>query len=195
MRSILLLVISLAFLNAYGQDLQNFEEIELEKIKNGTIDLTQEWSLHVTTKSDSSNDLIEFKKSGEVMSKDAIEFATEGYNCRLLKLSRNDEYLVILESIHEYISYYPIYIIKPHGVSHIGNLDIRLDCNDCDVLNYPIKDITVKGDYDRILITFEQDLKLKEGRQLVNLKKDELYFMYEYVTGELATIKSVRPSF
>ncbi len=190
MKPILILFFSLIYFAGQGQELRTLTEIELGEVVNNKLNLGQELSVSIEPDSEWIFHIIEFERNNNVELIDSVDLAADGFNTRLLKLSNKRDLLFIIEAIYEYVSYYPVYIIQKNEIKKIGILNIRLDCNDCDALNYPLNEIIIKGNGDKIEFTFKQDLVLMDKKNFPKFKKDEIRFVYEFGTEKLKIEKS-----
>lgn len=188
MKQILIFFFSFTFLAGQGQELKTLKEVELGKIDNNRLILEQEWSVTIKPNSDWIFHIIEFENINKIKLTDSVDLSAEGFNFRLLELNGNKSFIFIIEAIYEYVSYYPVYLIKLGEIKKIGNLNIRLDCENCDALNYPLNDLMIRGNYKKVEFSFKQDLVLLDKKDFAKFKKDEIRFIYEF-SGEKLIIE------
>jgi len=86
--------------------------------------------------------------------------------------------------------YHPVYLITECQIKNIGNLNIRLDCDNCDALNYPLESLIIKGNDKKVEFSFKKDLVLMDKSDFPKFKKDEIRFIYEFNTDRLKIEKS-----
>ena len=190
MRNILIFIFSLFLFNGYGQDLKTLSEVELDGIDNSALILEKGWKVKIKPDSEWIFHLIEFEKNDELKLTDSVDFAADGFNFRLVKLNGNNDYLFIIEAIYEYVSYYPVYLIAQGQIKNIGNLNIRLDCSNCDALNYPLGDLIIKGNDKKVEFSFKKDLVIVDKEDFSSYKKDEIRFIYKFNSTRLKIDKS-----
>lgn len=176
---IFIFLLNLVSLLSNGQKLKSLNEIRLGKGTNNNLILHQDLSISINPDSTWIYHIIEFKKNDNIVFVDSVDLAPDGFNCRLLKLNNKDDLILIIEAVYEYVSYYPVYILQQDKIKKMGNLNIRLDCKNCDALNYPLNDIVVKGNKDIIEFTFKGDLVHYEKPDYPKMKKNEVRFIYE----------------
>jgi hypothetical protein len=176
---IFIFLLNLVSLLSKGQKLKPLNEIRLGKGTNNNLILHQDLSISINPDSTWIYHIIEFKKNDNIVFVDSVDLAPDGFNFRLLKLNNKDDLILIVEAVYEYVSYYPVYILQQSKMKKIGNLNIRLDCKNCDALNYPLNDIVVKGNKNIIEFTFKEDLVHYEKPDYPKMKKNEVRFIYE----------------
>lgn len=190
MKQILIFIFSLILFNGYGQVLKTLSEIDLGRFNNNILILEKGWSVKIKPESEWLFHIIEFEKNDELKLTDSVDLAADGFNFRLLQLNESNEFIFIIEAIYEYVSYYPVYLIAKGQIKNIGNLNIRLDCNNCDVLNYPLKDIIIMGNDKKVEFSFKRELVLMDKKDFPKFKKDEIKFVYAFNTERLRIEKS-----
>ncbi len=184
-------IIVLTSLTLYSQDLRPLLEIEISDKEGDHIKLVNNDVLTIKTDKNFFNHIITIKRDGVEKLTDSVEITPYGFNFRLFELKNEKDFLLITEVEYEYISEYPIYLIKSNEIKKIGNLNIRIDCNDCDALNYPLNEIIIKGNEYEIEFTFLLDLVLINKKAFLKFKKDEIRFIYEFGTEKLKIEKSI----
>jgi len=185
MKQILILIFSLILYSGYGQELNLLSEVKLDKFDNNKLILEKGWTVKIKPDSEWIFHIIEFEKRNELRLVDSVDLAAEGFNFRLLNLYGNNDFIFIIEAIYEYVSYYPVYLITQGQIKNIGNLNIRLDCNNCDALNYPLNDLIIKANDKKVEFSFKKDLVLMDNQDFPKFKKDEIKFVYDFDTEKL----------
>lgn len=190
MKQILIFIFSVILYNGYGQDLKTLSEVELEGFDNDKLILENGWSVKIKPDTEWAFHIIRFENNNELKLTDSVDLATDGFNFRLLQFYGSNDFIFIIEAIYEYASYYPVYLISQGQIKNIGNLNIRLDCNNCDAFNYPLNDLIIKGNDKRVEFSFKKDLVLMDEKDFSKYKKDEIRFVYDFHTEKLKIEKN-----
>lgn len=190
MKQILIFIFSVILYNGYGQDLKTLSEVELEGFDNDKLILENGWSVKIKPDTEWVFHIIKFENNNELKLTDSVDLAAEGFNFRLLQFYGSNDFIFIIEAIYEYASYYPVYLISQGQIKNIGNLNIRLDCNNCDAFNYPLNDLIIKGNDKRVEFSFKKDLVLMDEKDFSKYKKDEIRFVYDFHTEKLKIEKN-----
>ena len=177
---ITLIVFCLVAIISIGQDLKILNELKVKEPIDRSIKLSKDFSLTIDPDKDLFNYILSIKSKNTVKLTDTFEITPYGFNFRLFEIENKSDFLLIIEVEYEFTSEYPIYLIKKNEIKKIGNLNIRLDCNDCDVLNYPLSEITVKGNQKMIEFSFTEDLVLINPKKNEKKKYNEIRFVYNY---------------
>ena len=190
MKSIFIFFLCILYLTGQGQELKTLKEAGLGKIDDKQLSLGQEWSVAIKPDSKWIFHVIEFEKNDKIQLTDSVDLTAYGFNFRLLELNGKGNFVFIIEAIYEFVSYYPVYIINQEEIKKIGFLNIRLDCNDCDALNYPLNKIKVQGNNERIEFSFKQDLVLMDKDDFPKYNKNEILFVYDFEKEKMRIITS-----
>jgi|GEM_PF-1480940 len=183
-QQIIIFFFCLILFNGFGQELKSLKEVDLDSFEKAELTLTQGWNINITPDKEWIFHKIQFSKDDKIQLTDSVDLAADGFNIRLWELNESQDYILAIECIYEYVSYYPIYLIKHKDITKIGALNIRLDCENCDALNYPLSDFVVKANTDFIEFSFLQDLVLMNQKGFPKFKHDEIQFIYEFETEE-----------
>lgn len=174
--SIIILLFTIAI--SFGQDLKHLLEIEVGEFKDNSTSISKNEILTIKTDSNFYNHFLIFKRNEHIMLIDTVEITPYGFNFRLFKFGDANDRLLIVETEYEHVSDYPVYLITETGFEKIGNLNIMLDCDTCDALNYPLSDIVLKGNRNVIEFSFNKNLLLLYADKFKPFGKDEIKFLY-----------------
>lgn len=173
-----------------GQDLQSLNQIELCEAEDNKLILENGWHLTIEPDSQWIFHVLQFKRYNDIKLVDTVDITSYGFNFKALELNHKETLVLIIETIYEYISYYPVYLIQQDEIKRIGHLNIRLDCKNCDSLNYPLENIIVKGNEDKIEFTFKDDIILLDNKDYPKFRKENIRFLYEFENEKLMFEKS-----
>ncbi len=181
---ITLLIVSLVTIISFGQDLKPLNELKVEEPSNNSIHLTKDYILTIKPDKDLFDYIFTLEIENRIKLTDTFEITPYGFNFRLFELENRKGFLLMTEVEYEFISEYPIYLLGKHEIKKIGGLDIRLDCNNCDALNYPLTDIILKGNQNKIEFSFLKDLILINDENIKPYGKNEIIFQYDINRNE-----------
>ncbi len=182
---ILFIVINITCSFVYSQEIGLLKEFKLDYLDQNNIVLTNNLKLQIKPDSGFINDIITFTRDEKVIFIDSLEITSEGFNFRLFEIKERKEFLLIIESIYEFASFYPLYLINTDKILQIGYLNIRLDCSECDSYNYPIEDIIVKGNENKIEFIFKKDFEIITEDNSFKKKNEESMFVYDIINNKL----------
>lgn len=167
-----------------GQELKPLNELEVKQAKNHSIQLTKDYVLTIKLDENLYDHILTFRYKSTVNHTDTFAITPYGFNFRLFETVNEKDLLLIIEVEYEFTSEYPIYLFKNDEIKKIGYLNIMLDCDSCDVLNYPLSDIVVKGSQNEIEFSFIEDLILINDKKDDFYGKDEIVFHYNINKNE-----------
>lgn len=183
-RTLLIVLLSATSIQLTAQKLSKPRRLPITEISDTSLQLSQGIVMTQSVDSDWIYRMIRFDREGVEVLADTFDIYS-AFKFRLFDLPKVSYDLLLMELEGEYFSEYPLYMYSDSDFRKIGTLDIRLDCDNCDVLNYPIDDIVIKGNKQQIEFTFNTDLKVVvEGQALARSKKDVKY-IYHIVDGVL----------
>lgn len=180
--SILILLFTLNV--SFGQDLKPLPEIEVGEFKGNSASISMNEAITIQTDSNFYYHFVVFKKNENIMLIDTVEITPYGFNFRLFKMADANDRLLIAEVEYEHVSEYPVYFITETGFEKVGNLNISLDCDTCDALNYPLSEIVLKGNENGIEFSFNKDLVLRYEDESRRYGKDEVKFLFDIDKNE-----------
>jgi len=180
--SILILLFTLTI--SLGQDLKPFPEIEVGEFKGNSVSISKDEAITIQTDSNFYYHFVVFKRNENILLIDTVEITPYGFNFRLFKVTDANDRLLIAEVEYEHVSDYPVYFITETGFEKVGNINIRLDCDTCDALNYPLSEIVLKGNTNRIEFSFNKDLVLLDEDESRRYGKGEVNFLFDIDKNE-----------
>ena len=184
LKNITLIVFCLFTIISIGQDLKPLNELKVRDPIDRQIQLSKDFILNIEPDDDLFNYILTFTSNDLIKLTDTFEITPYGFNFRLFEIGNKRGFLLIIEVEYEFTSDYPIYFLSKNKIVKIGNLNIWLDCDSCDVLNYPLTDIILKGNQNKIEFSFLSDLLLNNGEEQKPYRKDEIIFQYDINKNE-----------
>jgi len=128
---------------------------------------------------DSSISYLEMYYVAENKSKmliDSVEFSPYKSRIHSFKSQKENVYVVLWETEYEYFPVIIAYYVAEGKLVRMGELKISLPCQYCESFEYPIKDIQMLQEKDKIEISFLKN---------VNYKKIDTLQWKEYKPGTL----------
>ncbi len=182
---LLIIFLIIASLPLFSQELTPLSEIIIEDFNGESILLADTDSLTIKTDNELFNYIISISRNGNEQLVDTFEITPYGFGFRLFELENKKGFILMTEVEYELISEYPLYLLGRTEIEKIGNLNIRLDCNNCDALNYPLEDIILKGNQNEIEFSFRKDIVLINMGMQESRPKDKIRFVYDFKDMEL----------
>jgi hypothetical protein len=176
----LIIIICLASTISFSQGLKALPELEIGYLENDSISLSKNVLLTIKMDPDYLYHVLTFKRDEIEELVDSVGLTNYGFNFRFFELRDNNAQLLIAEAEHEYLSEYPIYLIDKTEIMKIGELSIGLDG-----INYPLNDIIIKGNQDKIEFSFLRNLVLIIGERIEKKQRDEIRYVYKFDEREL----------